>query len=131
MKETIKKRLNAMLEAAQVRGCIGLLVIKVSESRARINNLGKYECDFCVSKFCSMLWSCTAILIVVNGGYGDWKAAGACSKSCGGGEQLFTRQCDNPKPANGGANCSSIGPDSEIRECNIQPCPSMMSLVVV
>ena len=61
---------------------------------------------------------------IVDGGYGDWEATGNCSKECGGGEQLYTRLCDNPKPENGGANCSSIGPDREIRECNIQPCPS-------
>ena len=46
-----------------------------------------------------------------------------CSKSCGGGEQVFRRKCDRPVPANNGRNCSALGPAEEKRECNVQPCP--------
>ena len=50
---------------------------------------------------------------VVDGGWSPWSS---CSASCGGGIQ--TRTCDNPAPANGGANCS--GPSSQA--CNTQAC---------
>ncbi|XP_065056205.1 uncharacterized protein LOC135684538 [Rhopilema esculentum] len=59
----------------------------------------------------------------INGGYGEWKAVGECSKLCGEGEQTFQRECDNPMPQNGGANCFSIGPAEEKRVCNTHPCP--------
>ncbi|MFN7451454.1 MAG: thrombospondin type-1 domain-containing protein [Alphaproteobacteria bacterium] len=49
----------------------------------------------------------------VDGGWSDWSA---CSEFCGGGTQ--TRACNNPAPANGGANCS--GPSSQ--SCNTQSC---------
>ncbi|GEM_PF-2202191 len=50
----------------------------------------------------------------VNGGWSvGWSA---CSASCGGGTQ--TRSCNNPPPANGGADCS--GPSTQ--SCNTQAC---------
>jgi len=33
------------------------------------------------------------------------------------------RTCTNPPPANGGKNCSRLGPDSSTSECNKQKCP--------
>ena len=44
-----------------------------------------------------------------------------CSQSCGDGIQNRTRKCDNPTPANGGADC--VGQRIETRECSIKPCP--------
>jgi hypothetical protein len=52
----------------------------------------------------------------VNGGYSQWSN---CSATCGGGTQ--TRTCTNPTPANGGADCSTLGPSSQA--CNTQACP--------
>ena len=52
----------------------------------------------------------------VDGGFSDW---GACSVTCGGGQQ--TRTCDNPAPAHGGANC--VG--DLTRACGIDSCPGM------
>ena len=57
-----------------------------------------------------------ACSVPVNGGYSDWSD---CSVSCGGGTQ--TRTCNNPAPADGGADCSALGPDTQ--SCNIQACP--------
>lgn len=48
----------------------------------------------------------------VDGGYSDWSA-------CVGGAQV--RTCTNPSPANGGKDCSSIGPASQA--CVIPPPP--------
>jgi hypothetical protein len=44
----------------------------------------------------------------------------ACSKSCGGGKQIRSRVCKQPK--HGGMTC--IGGASEERDCRTQPCPS-------
>ncbi|XP_031555969.1 uncharacterized protein LOC116292757 [Actinia tenebrosa] len=59
----------------------------------------------------------------VAGGYNEWSAWTPCPKSCGGGMQLRTRNCTNPEPLNGGADCSAQGGDIETRECNTLPCP--------
>lgn len=45
-----------------------------------------------------------------------------CSRSCGGGVQSSTRECDSPAPANGGKYC--IGTRIKYRSCNIQDCPA-------
>ena len=50
----------------------------------------------------------------VNGQYGTW---GACSMSCGKGIQ--NRSCDNPAPANGGADCAG----KSQQECQNDACP--------
>ena len=44
-----------------------------------------------------------------------------CSVECGGGEQTRERQCNNPAPQKGGADCQ--GDDMETRACNENPCP--------
>jgi hypothetical protein len=47
---------------------------------------------------------------------GGWSAWSACNQPCGGGTQ--TKTCNNPPPANGGADC--VGSSSQ--SCNIQSC---------
>ena len=61
--------------------------------------------------------------LLVNGGYSEWQPYGACSKTCGGGVKKRTRTCTNPPPANGGKDCSGLGPDITTRKCNKQECP--------
>jgi hypothetical protein len=41
-------------------------------------------------------------LKTVNGGWGSWMEYGECSRSCGGGVRKSYRECDNPRPSNGG-----------------------------
>lgn len=46
---------------------------------------------------------------------------GLCSRSCGGGVQSSTRDCNSPSPANGGKYC--IGTRIKYRSCNTPECP--------
>ncbi|KAH7721927.1 A disintegrin and metalloproteinase with thrombospondin motifs 9-like protein [Aphelenchoides avenae] len=57
----------------------------------------------------------------VNGGWGEWKPYGECSRTCGGGIQKGLRDCDNPRPQNGGRYC--IGERERYRSCNMIECP--------
>ena len=57
----------------------------------------------------------------MNGGFSEFSAFGACSSTCGGGEQTRTRTCTNPAPANGGEDC--VGDVSQSQACNQQACP--------
>lgn len=58
--------------------------------------------------------------VVVHGFWSSWSEFSSCSRTCGGGVTLRTRQCNNPRPAFGGNNCE--GPDVEAELCNQQPC---------
>lgn len=49
--------------------------------------------------------------------FGDWSG---CSAKCGGGTQTRTRTCNNPAPANRGADC--VGQEEDTRECNTDRC---------
>ena len=66
---------------------------------------------------------------IVNGNYSNWGPYGQCSKSCGGGVKTRNRTCTNPPPANGGEDCSVLGPDTSTMECNIQGCPGIYETV--
>ena len=57
---------------------------------------------------------------IVDGGWGDWSDWSECSAECDGGTQTRSKKCNNPAPANGGADCE--GEDTETRECNTQKC---------
>ena len=57
----------------------------------------------------------------MNGGFGQWSPYGACSETCGEGEQSRSRKCDNPSPSHGGDDC--VGEDEQIRECKVNECP--------
>ena len=51
---------------------------------------------------------------VIDGKFSGWAGWGRCPTG-GGGQQFRTRQCDNPPPANGGADC--VDPVAEVRPC--------------
>lgn len=56
----------------------------------------------------------------VDGKWGSWSQYGTCSRTCGGGIQKATRQCNNPVPQHGGKYC--IGSRFQFRSCSIQKC---------
>lgn len=58
--------------------------------------------------------------IPVHGGWGRWLPVGNCTKTCGNGHQMFTRECNNPAPLNKGKPCA--GPTAELRPCMIREC---------
>lgn len=62
---------------------------------------------------------------VVNGGYSEWSVWTQCTKSCGGGNQIRTRNCTSPIPIDGGLDCSDlgVGGDEESKQCNALVCP--------
>ena len=55
------------------------------------------------------------MLTVVNGEWSDWSPWSSCDVTCGDGRQWRGRECNNPPPSNGGADCQ--GDDSEINDC--------------
>lgn len=57
----------------------------------------------------------------VHGGWSEWSAWTPCTASCGGGESMRSRRCDNPVPTNGGNECA--GEAMETAPCNTQACP--------
>ncbi|XP_012942941.1 hemicentin-1 [Aplysia californica] len=65
--------------------------------------------------------SCMVELCPMEGNWGAWSTWTACSLSCGGGIHFRRRQCDNPRPQNGGSFCP--GPDTQQDYCNNEPCP--------
>ena len=60
---------------------------------------------------------------VVNGGWSRW-ANGVCNVSCGGGTKTMTRQCTNPTPSCGGANCTGL--QEYEKPCNTHCCPGIV-----
>ena len=61
----------------------------------------------------------------VDGNWGHWAEWGDCSVTCGYGQRVITRRCDNPPPRNGGAYCQS-DPYGDMRtvDCFVPPGPS-------
>ncbi|XP_061786536.1 A disintegrin and metalloproteinase with thrombospondin motifs 2-like isoform X2 [Nerophis lumbriciformis] len=60
-----------------------------------------------------------------DGNWGSWSEFGQCSRTCGGGVQFRTRDCDNPRPANGGRTC--VGATYQFQMCNTNQCEDIYS----
>ena len=56
----------------------------------------------------------------VDGGWSEFGNWSECSAECDGGEQTRTKECNNPAPENGGADC--VGEDFETQACNTHDC---------
>nr|XP_043896079.1 A disintegrin and metalloproteinase with thrombospondin motifs 2-like isoform X2 [Solea senegalensis] len=67
----------------------------------------------------------TPDIIKQDGNWGSWSEFGQCSRTCGGGVQFRTRDCDNPRPANGGRTC--IGATYQFQICNSNECEDLYS----
>ncbi|XP_063689600.1 uncharacterized protein LOC134822438 [Bolinopsis microptera] len=62
----------------------------------------------------------------IDGGLSAFGVLSVCSTYCGEGQQTRERSCDNPAPANGGANCE--GSLTEAQNCNSGPCPEVKNI---
>jgi hypothetical protein len=58
---------------------------------------------------------------IVDGNWNAWGTWEDCSVTCGGSVQRRFRECNDPKPSNGGKPC--VGEDFEVKECNTLKCP--------
>uniref|UniRef100_A0A672ZPP4 ADAM metallopeptidase with thrombospondin type 1 motif 2 n=1 Tax=Sphaeramia orbicularis TaxID=375764 RepID=A0A672ZPP4_9TELE len=67
----------------------------------------------------------TPDIIKQDGNWGSWSEFGQCSRTCGGGVQFRTRDCDNPRPANGGRTC--MGATYQFQMCNTNECEDIYS----
>jgi len=56
----------------------------------------------------------------VDGQWGKWGEWSNCPVSCGGGEQIRVRSCNNPKPSGGGKDCD--GEEEATRKCATFEC---------
>ncbi|XP_065656244.1 SCO-spondin-like [Hydra vulgaris] len=65
----------------------------------------------------------------VNGGFSMWTDFSVCTKTCAGGVQTRTRECNNPKPENGGQKCD--GMTKETRGCKNNFCPGPAGVINV
>ncbi|KAL4226487.1 hypothetical protein ACF0H5_014470 [Mactra antiquata] len=57
----------------------------------------------------------------IDGQWSHWTRFGACSQTCGRGEMIRTRKCDQPEPTGGGRPCR--GRSVEARRCEARKCP--------
>ncbi|XP_052216175.1 hemicentin-1-like isoform X2 [Dreissena polymorpha] len=67
-------------------------------------------------------WHVHVLLFIVHGGWSMWSAFGICDVTCGNGTMTRTRQCNNPKPLNGGEDCQ--GPSQTNGQCILNRCPT-------
>lgn len=57
----------------------------------------------------------------IDGNWSDWSSWTPCSQTCGrGGQKSRERVCNNPEPANGGAQCEGEG--EAVASCNEEAC---------
>ncbi|XP_066252226.1 A disintegrin and metalloproteinase with thrombospondin motifs 7 [Euwallacea similis] len=59
--------------------------------------------------------------VAIDGGWGEWSSWSECSRTCGSGVSLMSRECDHPTPTAGGKFC--VGERKRYRICNTDPCP--------
>nr|XP_040030389.1 A disintegrin and metalloproteinase with thrombospondin motifs 2-like isoform X2 [Gasterosteus aculeatus aculeatus] len=67
----------------------------------------------------------TPDIIKQDGNWGTWSEFGQCSRTCGGGVHFRTRDCNNPRPANGGRSC--MGATDQFQMCNVNECEDIYS----
>ena len=81
-----------------------------------------------LNKCCFRINSTVLILLItVDGGWSDWSDTSECSVTCGEGEKTQSRLCNNPAPANGGAECEES--PTQTVGCSQDPCPSKSFLI--
>ena len=60
--------------------------------------------------------------MLVDGGWGEWEDFGPCSKTCDDGIKVRLRDCNQPRPRDGGLYC--FGFKSDLQNCETdRMCP--------
>ena len=101
--------------------------------KIRVKTEPLYYVSFCFIISNLVLWGCvieplgSPVLfdVIVDGDWTNWSPWGICSTTCNNGSWTRTRTCTNPAPAEGGKSCT--GNSTEIGDCNIRPCPGMIT----
>ena len=105
----------------EAKFCIGH-VIHASVRQHYYIVIQRCEHQLDLTFYCTNNWLSVYFLSpAIDGGYSDWSES-KCSKTCGGGVKTLTRTCTNPPPANGGKDCSELGPTKKTILCNEQEC---------
>ena len=60
------------------------------------------------------------LLLIVDGGCGEWSIWSECSRDCYEGSRKRTRRCDHPLPSKYGYPC--LGETTETSTCNVEAC---------
>ena len=84
-----------------------------------------------MSLMCYLVQSLRAVILfndIVNGAWSSWSPWGICSTTCNNGSWTRTRTCTNPAPAEGGKSCP--GNSTDIGDCNLRPCPGMLTKII-
>ena len=66
-------------------------------------------------------------LVLVDGGWSEWQTQ-ECSVTCGKGEIIRQRECNNPAPLYGGADC--VGESRQHEPCKKEKCPSKELIMI-
>ncbi|XP_078665860.1 SCO-spondin-like [Branchiostoma floridae x Branchiostoma belcheri] len=98
-------------------------IIPCDEGPCPIGKLFLIPCKFNVTSFHHNANFCSYKVSKWNhnGGWSEW-VEGACSVTCGVGEKTRTRNCNNPSPAHGGAECTLEDGTTGLEETKIIPC---------
>ena len=64
---------------------------------------------------------------LVDGVFGEWTDWSECSAKCDGGLHSRSRECNDPAPANGGADCQGAAAETQL--CNEQACPGEVYII--
>ena len=100
--------------------------------------IGTLEWIYCLPPLYNILQCLImSFLRIVNGGWSGWSVFEACTLTCGGGQQVRNRLCNNPAPANGGLQClKSDGSgkrditDIHSQRCNTQSCTGLLPYIL-
>uniref|UniRef100_A0A5F8GFD4 Peptidase M12B domain-containing protein n=1 Tax=Monodelphis domestica TaxID=13616 RepID=A0A5F8GFD4_MONDO len=110
------------VDMCQVLSCHTDPQDQTSCSRILIPLLDGTECGvnkWCSKGHCRSLEELTPVSLV-HGQWSSWGLPSTCSRTCGGGVITRRRQCNNPRPAFGGHDCT--GADLKAELCNTQAC---------
>ena len=88
-------------------------------------------CMYILHKKCIYMYFC----ILVDGSWGEWFAVSNCSVTCGIGQFIEIRLCEEPSPTFGGLYCLELdnvrrsNGEGRITNCTLDACPGLLKSV--